>query len=75
MKNKPLPTKRTYTKNELWILLIQEAFKRDLNLFNQLINQTSGFFSDSKVPSDWTFTVVSDESGSKLVVNKPSKKT
>lgn len=76
MKNKPVSTKRTYAKSELWILVLQEAFKRDLTLFHQLVNPKEGFFYDnSKALNDWTFTVVQEDGVSTLIVNKPTKKS
>jgi hypothetical protein len=76
MKSKQTkPTKRTFSTNQLSILLLQESFKRDLSLFRQLVTETSGFFGLPFVQKDWTFTVTTLESGEReLIVNVPQKK-
>lgn len=76
MKNKQTkPMKRTFSANQLSILLLQEAFKRDLPLFRQLVTETSGFFGQPFVQKDWTFTVSTLETGEReLIVNVPQKK-
>jgi hypothetical protein len=77
MKSKQTqPTKRTFSTNQLSILLLQEAFKRDLPLFRQLVTETSGFFGQPFVEKNWTFTVLISENGEReLVVNVPQKKS
>lgn len=74
MKNKQV-TKRTYSKDQLSILLFQEAFERDLPLFSQLVTAPEGLFGTSKLKPDWTYTVVTEADGKKkLIVNVPAKK-
>lgn len=75
MKPKEQKSKRTYSKDELNILLLTEAFERDLSLFSTLIQKKDGFFDQPMIPKDWTFTVVKDQSGNReLFINQPAKK-
>lgn len=74
-QTKPAPMKRTFSVDQLPILIVQEAFKRDLPLFRQLITETSGFFGQPFVRKDWTFTVIVSETGEReLVINVPPQK-
>lgn len=57
--------KVTYTWEQRNVLLLKEAFQRDLSLFKTLLESA---------PRDWTFTVLSDCSIKELVVNIPAKK-
>jgi len=58
--------KVTYaTKEQRQVLLLKEAFGRDLVLFQKLLQET---------PADWTFTVIQSGSQKELVVNIPAKK-
>jgi hypothetical protein len=77
MGNKPVVSKRTYKRDEICILLLQEAFERDLPLFYQMVTAKEGFFGEkSPLKPDWTYTVVVDEQGKrKLIVNIPAKKS
>lgn len=58
--------KTTFVYEQRQILLLLEAYRRDLTMFSKLLEQT---------PKDWTLTVITDESGQRsLVVNVPPKK-
>jgi hypothetical protein len=75
MKPKAVKTKVTYTQANVGILLLKEAFDRDLNLFRELLSKKEGFFDKPLVPNGTTFTVVTDEAGKKeLFVNVPPTK-
>jgi hypothetical protein len=76
VKPKEQKSKRTYARSELNILLLKEAFKRNLILFSDLIQMKEGFFNDSPmIPNNWTFTVITDSQGdSELFVNVPPRK-
>lgn len=75
MKTQKIKSKRTYSHDDLRILLLKESFNRDLNLFKGLITATKGFFDKPWIDPTWTFTVVESMEGSKeLIVNVPPKK-
>jgi hypothetical protein len=57
--------KVTYTWEQRTVLLLKEAFQRDLQLFKTLLESA---------PRDWTFTTLSDGTMKELVVNIPAKK-
>jgi hypothetical protein len=57
-------SKATYTSQQFQVLLIKEAFVRDLNLFKTLLD---------KVPQSWTLTVIEQNGQKELVVNIPPK--
>lgn len=66
--------KRTFSVNQLPILIVQEAFKRDLPLFRQLITDVGGFFGQPFIKKDWTFTVIVSEDGEReLLINVPQQ--
>lgn len=66
--------KRTFSVNQLPILIVQEAFKRDLPLFRQLITDDGGFFGQPFIKKDWTFTVIVSEDGEReLLINVPQQ--
>jgi hypothetical protein len=76
MKPKEEKVKRTYTRGELNILLLKEAFERDLPLFASLLQKGEGFFDRPIIGDDWTFTVVQSGNARELFINiPPSKKT
>lgn len=62
---KTTKVKVTYTWEQRIVLMLKEAFLRDLSLFKTLLEAT---------PKDWTFTVISDGTTKELVVNIPAKK-
>jgi hypothetical protein len=72
MTTKEAKTKTTYTTNQLKILLLREAFERDLSLFHKLVTDTN--FFGSAIPKDWTFTVVRTGGQRELFVNVPQQK-
>jgi hypothetical protein len=75
MKPKEVKSKRTYAHDELNILLLKEAFERDLSLFSTLVQKKEGFFEQPMVKPNWTFTVVVNPTGSReLFINVPPKK-
>lgn len=76
MKPKEQKSKRTYSRDELNVLLLTEAFERDLSLFATLVQKREGFFEQPMVPNDWTFTVVKNptDGSRELFINKPSRK-
>lgn len=57
--------KVTYTYEQRRVLVLKEAFQRDLNLFIKMLDD---------VPKDWTLTVISDGPVRELIVNVPAKK-
>jgi hypothetical protein len=64
--NKESQSKVTYsTKEQRWALLLQEAFRKDLKLFQTLLDNTR---------DDWTLTVITKDGERSLVVNIPAKK-
>lgn len=73
-KPKEQKIKRTYRKNELAILLLKEAFERDLRLFSELM-LAKGSVMDTAKTDDWTFTVVDTGKTRELFVNVPATPT
>jgi hypothetical protein len=65
MPNKSSQSKATYKYETVRVLLLKEAFMRDLNLFKSLI---------SEAPKDWSYTVIVNGQNRELVVNIPSGK-
>jgi hypothetical protein len=65
MPNKSSQSKVTYKYETVRVLLLKEAFMRDLNLFKSLIGEA---------PKDWTYTVIVNGQNRELVVNIPSGK-
>jgi hypothetical protein len=63
--NKESRSKVTYTSTQFQILLLKEAFLRDLNLFKTLLE---------RVPQTWTLTVIENGGLKELVVNVPPQK-
>lgn len=58
--------KTTYAnKEQRQILVLKEAFLRDLGMFTKLLEY---------VPQEWTLTVITDGDHRELVVNVPAKK-
>jgi hypothetical protein len=53
------------------ILLLKEAYERDLSLFHKLVTDTT--FFGSAIPKDWTFTVVRTGDKRELFVNIPQQ--
>lgn len=75
MKPKEQKVKRTYTKDEMNLLLLKEAFERDLPLFVSLVQKSESLFGVPMIGKDWTFTVVNNPSGTReLHINVPAKK-
>lgn len=73
-QTKTSSTKRTFSVNQLPILIVQEAFKRDLTLFKQLITDDGGFLGRPYIQKDWTFTVLISEDGNReLLINVPQQ--
>jgi hypothetical protein len=73
MKPKELQVrKRTYTRDELNILLLKEAFERDLSLFASLLQKKEGFFEEPFIGDGWTFTVVHTGTTRELFINLPA---
>lgn len=71
MSNQESKSKVTYSTNQLMILLLKEAYERDLSLFHKLVTDTS--FFGSAIPKDWTFTVVRTGEKRELFVNIPQQ--
>jgi hypothetical protein len=63
--NKEVKSKVTYTSTQFSILMLKEAFLRDLNLFKTLLE---------RVPQTWTLTVIENGSHRELIVNVPPQK-
>lgn len=57
--------KVTYTYEQRQILLLKEAFQRDLTMFSKMLND---------VPREWTLTVLQEGNRRDLIVNVPAKK-
>jgi hypothetical protein len=57
-------SKVTYSYEQRLVLLLKEAFIRDLIYFDKLLLNT---------PKDWTLTVIQDGDIKELVVNVPAK--
>lgn len=75
MKPKEQKVKRTYTKDEMNLLLLKEAFERDLPLFVSLVQKSESLFGAPMIGKDWSFTVVKDPAGAReLHINVPTKK-
>jgi hypothetical protein len=73
VKPKKTKTKVTYTQDNIGILLLKEAYERDLGLFRDLLSKQPGFFDKPLIPRGTTFTVVTQEDGIKeLFVNVPA---
>lgn len=58
-------TKVTYNYDTKSVLLLKEAYERDINLFYKLFQEA---------PRNWTFTVITVEGRKELLVNIPPKK-
>lgn len=58
-------SKCTYTYDQRKILLLKEAYQRDLKMFIEMLGD---------VPRDWTLTVIQEGARRELVVNVPAKK-
>jgi hypothetical protein len=65
MSNNESKSKVTYSFEQRQVLLLKEAFTRDLIYFSKLLVD---------VPRDWTLTVIQDGANKELVVNIPAKK-
>lgn len=65
MADKATKTKATYNKDQFMILMLKEAFQRDLTMFSKLLGE---------VPRDWTLTVIQEGNQRDLIVNIPAKK-
>jgi len=61
----PNKSKCTYSYDQLKVLLLKEAYQRDLTMFNKMLQD---------VPREWTYTVISEGNQRELVVNIPAKK-
>lgn len=64
MSNTKPKSKVTYAYEQRNILLLKEAFARDLTYFSKLL---------SDLPRDWTLTVLQDGDLKDIVVNVPAK--
>jgi hypothetical protein len=71
MSTQEIKSKATYAANQLRVLLLKEAYERDLSLFHKLVTDTS--FFGSAIPKDWTFTVVHIGDKRELFVNIPKQ--
>lgn len=56
--------KETFDFQRRSVLKLQEAFRRDLTLFCELLD---------KAPRDWTLTVIQEGAERRLVVNVPKR--
>jgi hypothetical protein len=63
--DKESKSKVTYSSGQVYILLLKEAFLRDLNLFKTLLE---------KAPQAWTYTVIENGGRKELIVNVPPQK-
>lgn len=57
--------KVTYNYEQRSILMLKEAYQRDLALFGKLL---------AELPKDWTVTVIGKGRDRELIVNVPPKK-
>lgn len=57
--------KVTYNYEQRSILMLKEAYQRDLVLFNKML---------AEIPKDWTLTVMGKGRDRELIVNVPPKK-
>jgi hypothetical protein len=76
MKTNKQKVKTTYTREQLHVLLLKEAFRRDLPLFVELVTKRKeGLFDSSPmIPPGTTFTAVSEDGETELFVNLPVPK-
>jgi hypothetical protein len=61
----PNKSKCTYSYEQRQVLLLKEAFQRDLSMFSKMLQD---------VPREWTYTVIQEGTNKELVVNIPVKK-
>jgi len=64
-QTKELKSKTTYAYEQRQILILKEAYERDLKLFIELLGG---------IPKNYTLTVIQEGSRKELVVNVPAKK-
>lgn len=64
-QTKELKSKTTYAYEQRQILILKEAYERDLKLFIELLGS---------IPKNYTLTVIQEGSRKELVVNVPAKK-
>lgn len=64
-QTKELKSKTTYAYEQRQILILKEAYERDLKLFIELLGN---------IPKNYTLTVIQEGSRKELVVNVPAKK-
>lgn len=62
-------SKVTYSNGQLIVLLLREAYERDLSLFARLLTERRG-----DIPKEWTFTTVKKGQSRELFINIPAKK-
>jgi hypothetical protein len=81
MQQKITKSKVTYSSHFVIVMILKEAFKRDLRLFTDLLadqyygKQAGGSTRFPEPGPDWTYTVITDERGnSELMINVPSPK-
>lgn len=68
--------KTTYTQSNMGILLLKEAFQRDLALFASLLEKKVPILGQPLIPAGSTFTVVKyPEGNQELFVNVPGSKS
>jgi len=58
-------SKVTYNYETRQVLMLKEAYERDLGLFHKLLNDA---------PRTWTFTVLSTDGRKELIANIPPKR-
>jgi len=65
MVQNQIKSKCTYSYDQRQVLLLKEAFQRDLTMFRKMLED---------VPKEWTLTVLQEGNQRDLVVNIPAKK-